>query len=122
MPESEKQWQLHDTSAGCIRHVRLNYTGDGFISISNVKLPETTNASIDSAVGLEQCRERCLANCSCTAYSNSDVSNGGSGCMLWVGDLIDMRQFSGGGQTLYYCVAGSEVPGVYYFSLLDFFY
>jgi PAN-like domain len=92
----------------------LNCTDDGFISISNVKLPETTNASIDSAVGLEQCGERCLANCSCTTYSNSDVSNEGSGCMLWVGDLIE-RQFSGGGQTLYYHVADSEVLGVYYF-------
>lgn len=111
-PESEKQWQLRDTSAGCIRQVRLNCTGDGFISISNVKLPETTNATVDSAVGLEECRKRCLMNCSCTGYSNSDVSNGGSGCMMWVGDLVDMRQFSGGGQTLYYRVAGSEVPGI----------
>jgi D-mannose binding lectin/S-locus glycoprotein domain/PAN-like domain len=118
IPEFEKQWQLHDTSAGCIRRVGLNCTGDGFISISNAKLPETTNASIDSAVGLKECRKRCLANCSCTAYSSSDVSNGGSGCMMWAGDLIDIRQFSGGGQTLYYRVAGSEVPGVYHFPFL----
>ena len=121
-PESETLWQLHDTSAGCSRRIGLNCTSDGFISISNVKLPETTNVTVDSSIGLEECKERCLMNCSCTGYSNSDVLNGGSGCMMWIGDLVDMRQFSGGGQTFYYRVAGSEIPGIKCFTLLDFFY
>ncbi|KAJ1700793.1 hypothetical protein LUZ63_000572 [Rhynchospora breviuscula] len=110
IPESEKQWDLRDTSAGCIRRTGLNCTSDGFIRISDVKLPETTNATVDSTVGLEDCRNRCLKNCSCTGYSNLDVSNGESSCMMWFSDLVDIRQFNGGGQILYYRVAGSDVP------------
>ncbi|KAJ4813305.1 Serine/threonine-protein kinase [Rhynchospora pubera] len=109
-PESEKQWDLRDTSAGCIRRTGLNCTSDGFIRISDVKLPETTNATVDSKVGLEDCRNRCFKNCSCTGYSNLDVSNGESSCMMWFSDLVDIRQFNGGGQILYYRVAGSDVP------------
>ncbi|KAJ3705175.1 hypothetical protein LUZ61_008880 [Rhynchospora tenuis] len=110
IPESEKQWDLRDTSAGCIRRTGLNCTSDGFISITNVKLPETTNATVDSTVGLEDCRNRCLKNCSCTGYSNLDISNGGISCMMWFSDLVDIRQFNGGGQILYYRVAGSDLP------------
>ncbi|KAJ3705173.1 hypothetical protein LUZ61_008878 [Rhynchospora tenuis] len=109
-PESEKDWELRDTSAGCVRQVELNCTTDGFITISNAKLPDTTNVTVDTTIGLEECRNRCLINCSCTGYANSDILNGGSGCVIWVGDLVDIRQFSGGGQDFYYRVAGSEVP------------
>ncbi|KAJ4744250.1 Serine/threonine-protein kinase [Rhynchospora pubera] len=108
-PESEKDWKLRDTSAGCIRQVELNCTSDGFITINNAKLPDTTNATVDTTIGLEECRNRCLMNCSCTGYANSNTLNGGSGCVTWVGDLIDLRQFTGGGQDFYYRVAGSEV-------------
>ncbi|KAJ4760840.1 Serine/threonine-protein kinase [Rhynchospora pubera] len=109
-PESEKDWKLRDRSAGCIRQVELNCTSDGFITINNAKLPDTTNATVDTTIGLDECRNRCLMNCSCTGYANSDVLNGGSGCVTWVGDLVDLRQFTGGGQDFYYRVAGSEVP------------
>ncbi|KAJ4813310.1 Serine/threonine-protein kinase [Rhynchospora pubera] len=109
-PESEKDWELRDTSAGCVRQVELNCTTDGFIIISNTKLPDTTNVTVDTTIGLEECRNRCLMNCSCTGYANSDISDGGSGCVIWVGDLVDIRQFSAGGQDFYYRVAGSEVP------------
>ncbi|XP_078157046.1 receptor-like serine/threonine-protein kinase SD1-8 isoform X1 [Carex rostrata] len=110
VPKSEKNWELRDTSAGCIRRVGLNCTSDGFITISNAKLPDTTNVTVDTTIGLEECRNRCLMNCSCTGYANSVILNGGSGCVIWAGDLADLRQFSSGGQNFYYRVAGSEVP------------
>jgi D-mannose binding lectin/S-locus glycoprotein domain/PAN-like domain len=111
VPKSQQDWDLRDTSGGCVRQVGLNCTGDGFITISNAKLPDTTNATVDATIGLEECRDRCLMKCSCTGYANSNVSNGGSGCVIWTGDLADLRQFTGGGQDFYYRVAGSEVPG-----------
>ncbi|KAI8003158.1 G-type lectin S-receptor-like serine/threonine-protein kinase SD1-1 [Camellia lanceoleosa] len=52
-------------------------------------------ALADLCSQLESCRRKleCLKNCSCTAYANSDVAGGGSGCLLWYGDLIDIRSF-----------------------------
>ncbi|RVW12953.1 G-type lectin S-receptor-like serine/threonine-protein kinase RKS1 [Vitis vinifera] len=50
-----------------------------------------------------------LKNCSCTAYANSDIRNGGSGCLLWFGDLIDIREFAENGQELYVRMAASEL-------------
>ncbi|KAJ1700797.1 hypothetical protein LUZ63_000576 [Rhynchospora breviuscula] len=109
-PKSEKEWMLHDRTEGCIRRVVLNCTSDGFIAINDVKLPDSTNVTVYSAIGLSECRRRCLMNCSCTAYSNLNILNGGSGCAMWMGDLVDIRTFNGGGWTFYYRVAGSEVP------------
>ncbi|KAJ3670317.1 hypothetical protein LUZ60_010641 [Juncus effusus] len=109
-PQSLQDWDLRDTSGGCTRRVGLNCSGDGFIPVNGVKLPDTTNATVDTTIGLDECKKRCLMNCSCLAYANSNVSNGGSGCVMWASELIDMRQFSGNGQVLYYRVAGSEVP------------
>jgi S-locus glycoprotein domain/PAN-like domain len=120
-PKFETKWNLHDTTAGCIRRVGLNCTSDGFITINDVKLPDSTNVTVYSTIGLSACRKMCLMNCSCTAYSNSNVSDGGSGCALWTGDLVDIRQFSGGGWTIYYRVAGSEVPGKHPSSSRTFF-
>ncbi|KAJ0103549.1 hypothetical protein Patl1_04480 [Pistacia atlantica] len=42
------------------------------------------------------------------AYTNSDISGGGSGCTMWFGDLMDMKQFPAGGQDLYIRMSASE--------------
>ena len=44
-------------------------------------------------MSFNECEAECLKNCSCTAYANSDINNGGSGCLMWFGDLIDIREF-----------------------------
>lgn len=43
------------------------------------------------------------------AFTNSDVRGQGSGCAMWFGDLIDIRQFASGGQDLYVRMAASEL-------------
>ncbi len=58
---------------------------------------------------LKECRTECLNNCSCMAYSNSDIKEGGSGCAIWYGHLIDIRQFSAAGQDLYVRMPASEI-------------
>jgi hypothetical protein len=49
---------------------------------------------------LENCKAKCLENCSCSAYSSLDATGVGNGCSIWFGDLIDLR-ISPTGQDLY---------------------
>ncbi|RVW12947.1 G-type lectin S-receptor-like serine/threonine-protein kinase [Vitis vinifera] len=58
-------------------------------------------------MNLKECASLCLRNCSCTAYANSDIREG-SGCLLWFGDLIDIRDFTQNGQEFYVRMAASE--------------
>uniref|UniRef100_A0A0D3GS79 Receptor-like serine/threonine-protein kinase n=1 Tax=Oryza barthii TaxID=65489 RepID=A0A0D3GS79_9ORYZ len=105
-----ENWELRDSSAGCARRTRLNCTGDGFLPLRGVKLPDTTNATVDAAIAVDQCRARCLANCSCVAYAASDVRGGGSGCIMWSSPLVDIRKFSYGGEDLFMRLAASDLP------------
>ena len=80
-------------------------TTDWFVRVPGVKLPDTLNSSLDtSVVTLDECRARCLANCSCVAYAAADVQGGGdddgTGCIMWPENLTDLR-YVDGGQTLY---------------------
>ncbi|XP_037482209.1 receptor-like serine/threonine-protein kinase SD1-8, partial [Triticum dicoccoides] len=109
-PASPREWALRDGSAGCARRTRLNCTGDGFLPLRGVKLPDATNATADASVSLDQCRQRCLANCSCLAYSASSIKGGESGCIMWSSSLIDIRRFESGGQNLFVRLAASDLP------------
>ena len=50
------------------------------------------------SMNLEECRVKCMNNCTCMAYSNTNIRDGGSGCAMWFGDLIDIRQIALTGQ------------------------
>ncbi|KAL3503317.1 hypothetical protein ACH5RR_037766 [Cinchona calisaya] len=109
-PKDPDKWANRDWSNGCIRKVPLDcQNGDGFLKYSGFKLPDTHNSSYSKNMSLEECRRVCLNTCSCTAYSSLDISNGGSGCLLWYGDLIDMKVISGAGQDIYIRMASSEL-------------
>ncbi|XP_022717008.1 G-type lectin S-receptor-like serine/threonine-protein kinase At4g27290 [Durio zibethinus] len=108
-PKSLERWNSSDWSEGCVHNKPLNcQSGDGFITIAQVKTPDTTNSWVNKIMNLKECRARCLQNCSCMAYTNLDVRNGGSGCAMWFGDLIDIKQFQSDGQDLYIRVSASE--------------
>lgn len=114
-PRSQAEWYMRNTSGGCGRRTPLQCTGsgggggeDGFYLLRGVKLPETHGCAVDAAATLEECRRRCLSNCSCTAYAGADIRGGGSGCIQWFGDLMDTR-FVDGGQELYVRLAKSEL-------------
>ncbi|KAL9444282.1 hypothetical protein AB3S75_017463, partial [Citrus x aurantiifolia] len=99
-----------DWSQGCVRNKPLNYSRkDGFIKFSELKLPDSTSSWVSKSLNLKECREKCLENSSCMAYTNSDITRGGSGCVMWFGDLIDMRNFQDGGQDLYIRMSASEL-------------
>ncbi|KAF7112160.1 hypothetical protein RHSIM_RhsimUnG0255600 [Rhododendron simsii] len=116
VPKNPKEWKLHDWSNGCVRRTPLSCQQeggeDGFVKYSRVKLPDTRNSSFDRRMSLEECRRTCLGNCSCMAYANLDIREAGSGCLLWFGDLIDIKEFiEGGGQDIYVRMASSESGG-----------
>lgn len=87
----------------------MDCTHDGFLEFTGIKLPNSRNSWYNEDMNLEDCGKMCLANCNCTAYSDLDVRNGGSGCLLWFGELIDIREFSQNDQNLYVRVAASEL-------------
>ncbi|XP_051125415.1 G-type lectin S-receptor-like serine/threonine-protein kinase At4g27290 isoform X2 [Andrographis paniculata] len=100
-PKSALSWNAMDWTDGCVRKEPLNCNKDDFIKFSGLKLPDTTNSWVNRTMNLRECREACSKNCSCMAFTNSNISKPGSGCVLWFGGLIDVRQFSDGGQDLY---------------------
>ncbi|KAG2571417.1 hypothetical protein PVAP13_7KG398500 [Panicum virgatum] len=95
----------------CQRNVALNCAAGGVGPVSGVKLPDTPNVSVDTGITVEECRARCLANCSCLAYAAADISAGGDGrgCIMWTDHLLDMR-YVDRGQDLYLRLAESELP------------
>ncbi|KAK9209442.1 hypothetical protein WN944_001808 [Citrus x changshan-huyou] len=110
VPKSPSEWDLLDKSDGCIRRTQLDCEhGDGFLKRESVKLPDTSFSRVDKNISILACKELCSKNCSCTAYANADVRGGGSGCLLWFHDLIDMKVLSEGGQDLYIRMATSEL-------------
>ncbi|PHT77184.1 G-type lectin S-receptor-like serine/threonine-protein kinase [Capsicum annuum] len=109
VPNNSDAWKRTDWSGGCARRTELNcLQGDVFLKYSHVKLPDTRNSWSNVTITLEECKNICAKNCSCMAYSNSDILNGGSGCLLWFQDLLDIRQGPNGGQDIYIRMAASE--------------
>ncbi|KAL5548132.1 hypothetical protein UlMin_003363 [Ulmus minor] len=112
VPTSQEQWDVLNWSNGCRRKTALNcQKGEGFAKIKRVKLPDLLDFWLKKNIGLEECKEMCLNNCSCTAYANSDIRRGGSGCLMWFGDLIDVRDFhvDGSDQDMYIRMSASEM-------------
>ncbi|BFG28820.1 hypothetical protein CerSpe_150940 [Prunus speciosa] len=114
VPKSPKDWNSGHWSDGCVRKIPLACSsGDGFLKYTGFKLPDTSSSWYDKSKGLKECDGLCLNNCSCTAYANLDIREGGTGCLLWFGNLTDIRQFpSGVGQDLYVRVAASELDHI----------
>jgi hypothetical protein len=108
-PGSLAAWRMRNATGGCARSTPLQCAGgDGFYALRGVKLPETHGSTVDAGATLEECGRRCLSDCSCTAYAASDIRGGGTGCIQWFGELIDMR-FVDGGQDLFVRLAKSDL-------------
>jgi hypothetical protein len=110
--KSPETWNPEEWSQGCVRSTQLSCQDkdkDRFAKFSGLKLPDTTNSWVNESMNLKECRIKCLGNCSCMAYTNSDIRGGGSGCAIWYGDLFDIRQISVGGQDLYIRMPASEL-------------
>ncbi|KAI3809975.1 hypothetical protein L1987_19580 [Smallanthus sonchifolius] len=101
-PTSPDQWKNTDWSQGCRHTIPLDCNpGEGFKEYSKLKLPDTQGSWFNQTMTLVECEKMCKSNCSCIAYTNSNISGTGSGCVLWFGDLIDFKTFAENGDTLY---------------------
>ncbi|KAL2331507.1 hypothetical protein Fmac_019088 [Flemingia macrophylla] len=110
IPKSLENWNSHNWSEGCVRRVNLDCgNSDGFLKYQGMKLPDTSTSWFDKSMSLEECEKFCMKNCSCTAYANLDIRDGGSGCLLWFNNIMDVRKLTSGGQDLYIRVAASEL-------------
>ncbi|KAH1247594.1 G-type lectin S-receptor-like serine/threonine-protein kinase [Glycine max] len=112
VPKSPDQWNIAIWLGGCVQknisNCEIRYT-DGFLKYRHMKLPDTSSSWFNKTMNLGECQKSCLKNCSCTAYANLDIRNGGSGCLLWFNILVDMRNFSLWGQDFYIRVPASEL-------------
>ncbi|THG11893.1 hypothetical protein TEA_012557 [Camellia sinensis var. sinensis] len=110
VPRNQTEWGNRDWSNGCVRRTTLDCkSGDGFLKYSQYKMPDTRSSWFDKNMTLRECEMSCLENCSCMAYTNLDIRGGGNGCLLWFGELIDMREYSEDGPDIYIRMASSEL-------------
>ncbi|XP_040383680.1 G-type lectin S-receptor-like serine/threonine-protein kinase At2g19130 [Oryza brachyantha] len=99
-----------NSSEGCTRNVGLPCAGsssrkekvDGFYALAIANLPDSARSI--AAASDDECKQDCLNNCTCTAYSYGDR------CSLWYGDLINLVSptDSSLGQSIYIRLAASE--------------
>ena len=108
------QFQSQDNKTGSVNCKRSHSSdcksGDQFTKLEDFKAPDLLEVSLNEIMILNQCQAECLKNCTCRAYANSKLRGGGSGCLMWFGDLIDLRKLISNftGQTVYIRVSASE--------------
>ncbi|OQU78259.1 hypothetical protein SORBI_3009G188100 [Sorghum bicolor] len=121
-PRSPASWAMRDGRDGCVRATPLDCGGnanrssstDGFAPLPHAKVPDTTRAVVDYGSSLDQCRQRCLRNCSCTAYASANLTGaaGHRGCVMWTGGLEDLRVYPSFGQDLYFRLAAADLASI----------
>lgn len=109
-PANREEWERGNWSGGCSRKNQLqcdgngrNGSADGFWRMQFMKVPDFVEPL--PAAEEDECRRRCLANCSCLAYAyDSNI-----GCMFWDDVLIDVEQFNGVGVDLFVRLSASDL-------------
>ena len=108
-PNFPNNWEMGVWSNGCFRSRPLDcQRGEWFKKYSGVKLPDTRNSTYIESINLNKCKSECLRNCSCTAYATPDIK-GGKGCLLWFGDLFDIRDMPDDRQEFFVRMSASEL-------------
>ncbi|EOY28493.1 S-locus lectin protein kinase family protein, putative isoform 1 [Theobroma cacao] len=111
-PKSPEDWRLIDWSGGCVRNRDLNCSNaDGFVKYERMKLPDNAHLAANRSLSLEECEAECQKNCSCMAYTRIDIHGNGRDCILWFGDLVDLRKYPEG-EDLYIRMARAELESI----------
>ncbi|KAF8013770.1 hypothetical protein BT93_I1587 [Corymbia citriodora subsp. variegata] len=110
-PKSQAVWDSLVWSSGCVSKNPFNCSkGEGFKRLKGVKVPDLLQFTMNTSMSLKECELECFKNCSCRAYANIDATGGGSGCLLWFGDLLDVRELGKyANQDLYIRVSASDL-------------
>ncbi|KAH7660823.1 S-receptor-like serine/threonine-protein kinase protein [Dioscorea alata] len=113
-PKSPQEWALRDVSSGCERLTALDCKNrsDGFMTATLAALPETSNAILYPNISPNECRGRCLKNCSCTAYATANINGAGLSCVIWVTELIDLRMTSHPTQDVFVRLAAADLASI----------
>lgn len=110
-PESPLDWGVFSYSGGCRRRHELDCSHrDGFMKYDGLKLPD--NPIVWANYTDDECEAKCLKNCSCMAYANLNVYGNGSRCVVWIGDLVDLKNFPSGGDQIYIRMAHAELKSI----------
>nr|ACU29642.1 S-locus receptor kinase 6 [Arabidopsis lyrata] len=109
VPGNPQERSLNNSFTECLRKTQLSCSGDGFFLMRKMKLPATTGAIVDKRIGVKECEEKCINNCNCTAFANTNIQDGGSGCVIWTSELTDIRSYADAGQDLYVRVAAVDL-------------
>lgn len=107
-PKNKEEWKRGNWTSGCVRRKQLQCEiqggkQDGFLRLEMMKVPD--NAEWTVGLNKDQCRSKCLSNCSCLAYAYDT----GIACLTWSGTLIDIAVLSPGGEDLYLRLPPSEL-------------
>ncbi|XP_075667315.1 G-type lectin S-receptor-like serine/threonine-protein kinase RKS1 isoform X2 [Castanea sativa] len=113
-PKSPRDWIFRDGSEGCVRKnsgLSMCKNGEGFVKLERLKLPDSSidGALIGTSMSSSECEQACLTNCSCTAFSRTNIDGKGTGCLAWYGELIDTLQFTDEGSELNVRVDATEL-------------
>ncbi|KAG6420466.1 hypothetical protein SASPL_116995 [Salvia splendens] len=114
-PKFQTEWDFQDWSDGCTRIRALScMNGDGFLELKGVKYPDILRFYLNTSMSIGECRDVCLRKCNCTAYAQPYIDNGGRGCLMWFGDLIDIRVLPGAdkNQNIYIRLPVSELESI----------
>lgn len=115
-PRFPKQWNEADWSGGCVRRNPVGCgNGDGFRKLSGIKMPDSRKTWYSTSMNLKECEKMCLQNCSCSGFTILDVRDG-SGCLMYVDELIDIRELSQNDQPLFVRMAASDIGIISYLS------
>ncbi|XP_028800913.1 G-type lectin S-receptor-like serine/threonine-protein kinase At4g27290 [Neltuma alba] len=110
-PKSPQKYDALDWTQGCVRsepwRCRVREK-DGFRKFNGLKMPDTRTSWVNASMRLSECKAKCWENCSCKAYANLYITAGGSGCILWFDDLIDLRVATVPSQDLFIRMAYSD--------------
>ncbi|CAH8256238.1 unnamed protein product [Arabidopsis lyrata] len=112
VPQFSEEWKRENWTGGCVRRTELHCQGNStgkhvnvFHPVANIKPPDFYE--FVSSGSAEECYQSCLHNCSCLAVSYIH----GIGCLMWSQELMDVVQFSAGGELLFIRLARSEMGG-----------
>ncbi|XP_010430793.1 PREDICTED: receptor-like serine/threonine-protein kinase SD1-8 [Camelina sativa] len=107
---NKEAWTGMNFKDGCERKTPLRSNSDGFHQLKKIKLPDTKAVTVEKGLEFEECQRKCVGDFNCTAFAYVDMWNGaGWSCLIWTGELVDIRVFFSHGQDLYVRVAKTDL-------------
>ncbi|CAK7349998.1 unnamed protein product, partial [Dovyalis caffra] len=115
-PKSPENWKNGDFSGGCIRSSAVCGKNDTFLSLKMMRVGRSETRPV--VEDENKCREECLNNCRCQAYSyiegepnrRRDRQPSNNVCWIWIDDLKDLQEeYSYGGLDLFVRVTLSDI-------------